>query len=138
MKSFFYFLMCLQVGVCYAEEPISLDHISMNVVTTAANGVVNKETIFHFLQKGNVVTADYAGGKIQKGFLVGRKEGENQLVFSYCQMQIDGKLDNGTSQCEISRNENGDILLIEYFEWASRPGEFGVNILQELKPSTDS
>lgn len=134
MKKFFRLLALLQTGLIYAGEVISLDKISMNVVETAANGVVNEETIFHFSQKEDVVTADYEGGKIQKGFLVGKRVGESLLVFSYCQMQLDGRLDNGCSQCEISKNENGEILLIEYFEWASRPGEYGVNILQELKP----
>lgn len=104
----------------------------MNVVKTDACGVVNHETIFHFSQNDGVVEAVYAGGKIQRGFLVGRFAKNNQLIFSYCQMQIDGKLDNGTSECEVSRNEDGKILLTEHFEWASRPGEFGTNVFQEI------
>lgn len=91
---------------------------------TEACGVVNHETIFYFSQKNGIVSAEYAGGKIQKGFLVGNIIKENQLVFSYCQLQLEGKLDNGTSQCEVSKDDNGKILLIEHFEWASRPGEF--------------
>ena len=78
--------------------------------------------------------ADYAGGKIQNGFLVGKVTPENKLVFSYCQIQMDGKLDNGVSRCEISKNEEGKITLTEHFEWASRPGEFGTNIFQEIVP----
>lgn len=104
----------------------------MNVVKTDACGVVNHETIFQFSQNENVVTAEYEGGKIRNGFLVGRFTTENQLKFTYCQMQVDGTLDNGASQCEVSKNENGKITLTEHFEWASRPGEFGVNIFEEL------
>jgi hypothetical protein len=104
----------------------------MNIVKTDACGVVNHETIFYFSQDGNVVTAEYAGGKIRSGFLVGRFTTETQLVFSYCQMQIDGKLDQGTSQCEVSKNQEGKITLTEHFEWASRPGEFGTNVFQEM------
>jgi len=104
----------------------------MNVIKTAEAGVVNQETIFTFSQKENTVTAVYEGGKITKGFLVGKLSPSNQLEFSYCQMQLDGKLDNGLSTCELSRNENGKIILTEHFEWKSRPGEFGTNIFQEL------
>ena len=110
--------------------PIILDRIKMNVIKTAENGVVNHETIFHFSQKDEIVSAEYQGGKILKGFLVGKLSIQNQLEFSYCQMQVDDKLDNGVSICQLSKNENGKIILTEHFEWKSRPGEFGVNIFQ--------
>ncbi|MBA3958293.1 MAG: hypothetical protein H0X51_07880 [Parachlamydiaceae bacterium] len=104
----------------------------MNVVKTAVNGVVNQDTIFFFSQKENVVSAEYQGGKILKGFLIGKLSAQNQLEFSYCQMQLDGKLDNGLSSCQLSKNDEGKLILIEHFEWKSRPGEFGTNIFQEL------
>lgn len=114
------------------SEAIMLDGIKMNVIKTAENGVVNHETIFHFSQKDGIVSAEYQGGKILKGFLVGKLSIQNQLEFSYCQMQIDGKLDNGVSICQLSKNQNGKITLTEHFEWKSRPGEFGTNVFQEL------
>ena len=132
MKKYIYLAVLFAASFCYAEQPICLDKIDMNVVKTDACGVVNHETIFHFSQNKDVITAKYAGGKIQQGFLVGKFIKGNQLVFSYCQMQIDGKLDNGVSQCEVSKNADGKIILTEHFEWASRPGEFGTNIFQEL------
>ena len=49
----------------------SLDKVKMNVIKTAANGVVNNQTIFTFSQKENLVSASYAGRKIQQGYLVG-------------------------------------------------------------------
>lgn len=132
MKVILYFLFCFATVFCYGEQSICLDNVRMNVVQTDACGVVNHETIFYFSQKQGVIEAVYAGGKIQRGFLVGRYQAENQLLFSYCQMQIDGTLDNGASECEVSRDENGKITLTEHFEWASRPGEFGTNIFKEL------
>jgi hypothetical protein len=65
-------------------------------------------------------------------FSVGKLLSENQLTFSYCQMQIDGTIDNGVSTCEVSKNENGKMILTENFEWKSRPKEFGTNIFQEI------
>lgn len=131
MKKWFCLTALFALRFCCADETISLDEICMNVVKTDACGVVNHETIFHFSQNGDLITANYAGGRIQSGFLVGKITDGNQLAFSYCQIQTDGKLDTGASQCEISRNEEGKIVLIEHFEWASRPGEFGTNIFQE-------
>jgi len=132
---FMLIFLLLTTGCIFAAAlpaPISLDGIKMNVIKTAENGVVNHETIFQFLQKDGVVSAEYQGGKIRKGFLVGKISAQNQLEFSYCQMQLDGKLDNGVSTCQLSKNENGKITLTEHFEWKSRPGEFGTNVFQEL------
>jgi hypothetical protein len=112
-------------------KAIILDKIKMTVIQTAENGVVNKDTIFVFQQSGHIVNAEYAGGKIQKGFLVGQID-ENVFTFSYCQLQTDGTLDNGLSTCELSADETGKIRLVEHFEWRSRPGESGVNIFQEI------
>lgn len=117
----------------FAEvPPLSLDGIKMNVIKTADNGVVNQDTIFIFSQDDDVVTAKYQGGRILQGYLVGKLTAENKLDFSYCQMQLDGKLDNGLSTCQVGKSDNGKLQLVENFEWKSRPGEFGTNIFQEL------
>lgn len=124
-----FFLFASQV---IAVDQFNLDGVKMNVVKTADNGVVNQDTIFLFSQKEDIVSAEYQGGKILKGFLIGKLSPQNQLEFSYCQMQLDGRLDNGLSSCKLSRNDEGKLILIEKFEWKSRPGEFGTNIFQEL------
>lgn len=110
---------------------LTLDKVKMTVIQTAENGVVNKDTLFYFTQEGNVVQAEYAGGKIKKGFLIGHIAAY-VLKFSYCQLQTDGVLDNGVSSCELSVGDTGKIRLVEHFEWKSRPGETGVNVFQEI------
>jgi hypothetical protein len=110
---------------------ISLDNIKMTVIETAENGVVNKDTIFAFTQTEDLVTAEYAGGQVKKGFLV-RTMSERKLKFSYCQVQTDGQLDNGISSGELSTNDKGKIRLIEHFEWKSRQGQMGINVFEEV------
>ena len=110
---------------------MTLDNVKMNVIKTAQNGVVNELTIFTFSQNGNFVSATYSGGAIFKGYLVGTIDHE-KLVFSYCQLQTDGKTANGESECDISIGENGKIKLIEHFKWASKNNDTGVNVFQEL------
>lgn len=110
---------------------ISLDNVRMHVSKTAEQGVVNQDTIFVFRQIGSQVSAEYSGGQIRKGYLIGLIV-NNKLTFSYCQLQLDDKLDCGTSSCELSRDKNNKIILIEHFEWASRPGEKGTNVFVEI------
>lgn len=109
-----------------------LKNMQMHVIETASNGVVNQQTIFSFQQEGTLVFAEYAGGQVAKGFLVGElSEDGLSLSFAYCQLHTDGTLDNGKSKADILV-VNGKLRLIEHFEWASRPGEKGVNIFEEI------
>ena len=112
-------------------KKIVLDGVKMNVTQTAPNGVVNESTIFSFSQDDRFISATYTGGKIFKGYLVGTLDGD-KLLFSYCQLQNDGKMDNGQSECELSIGESGKIRLTEHFEFASREDGQGVNVFQEL------
>jgi len=109
---------------------MNLNNVKMNVIETAGNGVVNELTIFEFSQNDNIVSATYSGGQILKGYLVGTLN-QNKLVFSYCQLQTNGRMDNGQSECDILI-ENNKIKLIEHFTWVSKNGEMGINIFQEL------
>lgn len=49
-------------------KKISLDNIKMNVIETASNGIVNKDTVFVFTQVDGRVSAEYSGGRIEKDF----------------------------------------------------------------------
>lgn len=112
-------------------HPISLNNCRMHVAQTAAGGVVNAETFFVFSQDGEVVSAQYSGGGIRLGYLVGLLKG-NQLKFRYTQLQTDGCLDGGSSNCEIERLADGRIRLLEHFQWESREGS-GTNIFLEVR-----
>ena len=110
---------------------ISLDNIVMNVTHTDGIGVVNKDTYFNFKQEENIVTANYSGGGIVKGFLIG-KLNNDKFEFRYAQLQTDGKLDGGYSNCEVNILEDGRVQVVEHFQWESREGT-GTNIFEEIK-----
>lgn len=110
--------------------PLSLDGIKMRVIETAANGVVGTDTIFVFEQRGLVVTAHYAGGRIVAGFLAGVWNGD-QLPFRYVQIADGGVLDSGQSVARVSRSPNGRLRLEEQFQWESKSGA-GTNVFEEI------
>lgn len=103
----------------------------MNAVQTAAEGVINAETIFSFHQRGERVWATYAGGAIDRGYLVGVVNG-NSLEFRYCQSETDGTIAGGHSVCELRRGPDSRAQIVEHFEWESRPGR-GTNVIQEMR-----
>ena len=110
---------------------ISLNSIKMNVVKTSPSGVVDQDTVFTFSERQKIVSAEYHGGRILEGFLVGRNAG-NRLDFSYCQLQVDGKIDCGISTGVLSLTEEGKIRMTESFEWKSRKGKTGRNVFEEI------
>ena len=69
---------------------ISLNNIIMNVVHTDGIGVVNTDTYFHFKQEENIITANYSGGGITKGFLVGKLDNE-KFKISYNSFVYDSR-----------------------------------------------
>ncbi len=101
----------------------------MNVIETAANGVVNYETIFTFNQIKDRVYARYHGGRVSRGMLVGRITGAN-LSFNYAQVHDDGEVAGGQSNCEIQRLANDQVRLIEHFDWEQGKGR---NVFAEIE-----
>lgn len=105
----------------------------MNVIKTSENGVVNHETIFHFKQNEDIVHAEYEGGRIQAGHLIGKLT-NHILKFTYCQLRITGELDHGESECILSKEQaSGKIMLEENFKMDTEASnEIGINIFREL------
>lgn len=113
-------------------KKISLNNVKMHVIAISSHSSVSRKTEFLFKQEGNMVTAEYSGGHIKHGFLVGKMDGIN-LQFSYCQMSCNGELDNGISNCELYHAEDGKLRMAEHFEWKTRPGQSGKNVFEEIK-----
>lgn len=113
-----------------AEVVDSLDGVRMRVVVTAGTGEVNADTLFTFAQQGSTVSARYAGGTVQLGYLVGTLR-SGRLESRYTQVDHDGRVDGGHAVCEIDRRPDGRVRLLEHFQWNSREGS-GTNVLEEV------
>ncbi len=60
----------------------SLDGLRMNATVTAENGVIGEDTIFLFRESGQLVSAEYSGGRVVQGYLVGVRT-EAVLIFRH-------------------------------------------------------
>lgn len=108
----------------------NLHELRMKAIQTAETGEIGPDTEFEFTQEGSVVTASYRGGAVRVGFLVGKMLGD-KLEFRYCQLNHEGSLDSGLSNCDIKTAPSGKLRIYEHFSWESR-GTTGTNILEEL------
>ena len=109
---------------------INLDGVTMFVSSTAENGVVGGETRLHFAQRGTRVAARYAGGRVGRGWLVGRWNADT-LHFRYVQREDGSVIHAGHSACSVEQLPDGRLRLIERFVWSTRAGS-GVNVFDEL------
>ena len=109
---------------------VNLDGVRMFVSSTASNGVVDSRTEIVFSQRGPRVIGRYAGGRIQRGVLVGVISGE-VLTFRYVQVEATREIHGGRSTGEITRTLEGRLRVVEQFEWTTRDGS-GTNVFDEL------
>jgi hypothetical protein len=114
---------------------VSLAGKNMRVIVTDSAGVVGDGTTLRFNQQGNIVWAEYSGGRIANGALVGVRYG-NSLDFHYAQQYSDGAIDTGRSRA-IVREADGRLQIEEHFEWGSREGS-GVNVFEEIRVTEEA
>lgn len=115
---------------------MNLDGCVMEVSATASSGIVGTGTQLRFLQRGRRVLGQYAGGRVPRGYLVGRLDG-GELVFRYLQREDSGELHGGESWCEVVELADGRRRLVEHFQWSTREGS-GVNVFDEVPSPTGS
>ncbi len=111
---------------------INYDGKSFHPVRNTANGETSAETIFRYVQNGNILTSDYSGGKIRQGHLIGRVDGQGRIDMRYHQVNSDNELMAGTCQSVPELLPNGKIRLHETWQWTSGDRSEGSSILEEI------
>ncbi|MEV4489592.1 hypothetical protein AB0K04_05675 [Micromonospora coxensis] len=112
----------------------SLDGRRFAAVADVVAGEVGTETVFTYREADGEVWADYAGGSIRRGHLVGTRHGD-RLDFRYVQLNTDGQTSSGHCVSEVSVLPDGRLRLHETWWWESRPGS-GVSVVEELPGDT--
>jgi hypothetical protein len=79
-------------------------------------GQVNAETLFKYKQKGNLVTADYAGGSVIYGKIIAHLEGDTLNMLYQC-LTTDNQLKAGKAIAKASWTNEGKIHLSLNWEW---------------------
>ena len=94
---------------------------------TAADGEV---PIGHYHQSGDLVWAEFSGGKVRRGSLVGTCDPDGVLTLAYCQVLTTGEVVSGECRSTPQRLADGRIRLRE--EWRRHTGESGVSYIDEI------
>ncbi|TYA74019.1 n-acetylglutamate synthase [Seonamhaeicola marinus] len=96
------------------------------------NSETDSKTVFHYKQKGNVLTCSYNGNSILEGHLIGLVNANGQIDMRYHQINLKGELMTGICKSTPEILDNGKIRLHEDWQWTSGDNSKGQSILEEL------
>jgi hypothetical protein len=108
----------------------SLDGLVLSPVADQAPGQVGTRTRFTYHERQGVIWADYAGGDVVRGHLVGTRTGD-RLDFRYIQLKQDGTTSSGHCASTVVDLTDGRVRLEERWEWESQEGS-GTSAVEEL------
>lgn len=101
-------------------------------VQNTDNGEVSSATLFYYHQEGEMIWAEYEGGEIKKGTLIGYVTPSRELTFTYQHINADNVLRIGkcTSFPEIL--PDGRMRLHEKWQWLNGDKSCGESIIEEI------
>lgn len=95
------------------------------------NGEVGEETIFHYFQENDLFWAEYSGGNVLKGHMVGTVDENGELDFYYQHLNIDRQIRIGKCHNIPCILENGKIALQEKWQWLNGDLSSGESVVVE-------
>lgn len=101
-------------------------------VSNTENGETSGETLFQYKQSGNILTSEYAGGRIKQGHLIGLVDDAGNIDMRYHQVNDKNELMTGMCRSVPEILANGKIRLHEEWKWTSGDGSQGRSIIEEV------
>ena len=111
---------------------INLDKKVFKALSNSENGEVGDDTFFYYSQKDNIISAEYNGGEIVKGNLIGKQLEDGRFDFVYHHINTDGELKIGKYLSSAILLENSKIKLLEKWQWLSDDFSSGTSELIEI------
>ncbi|MGI5407700.1 hypothetical protein ACQEV9_12990 [Streptomyces chartreusis] len=108
----------------------SLDGLVLAPVADQAPGQVGTRTRFAYHEKDGEIWAEYAGGDVVRGHLVGTRDGD-RLDFRYVQLKRDGSTSSGRCLSTVAELADGRVRLEETWEWESQTGS-GTSVVEQV------
>ncbi|MER5859450.1 hypothetical protein ACFV2Z_35565 [Streptomyces sp. NPDC059688] len=108
----------------------SLDGLIFAPVADQAPGQVGTRTRFAYHETDGRIWAEYAGGEVVRGHLVGTREGD-RLDFRYVQLRTDGTTAGGHCVSTVVELPDGRLRLAETWEWESAAGS-GTSVVEQV------
>lgn len=101
-------------------------------IANSDNGEVDASTRFHYHQDGDLIWAEYTGGAILKGHLLGRMLADGELDFRYHHVNTAGEMMVGICRSTPQILPDGRLRYEERWQWLSGDGSAGHSVIEEV------
>lgn len=118
----------------FAEAPaeeFSYEGRTFFAVENSENGEVSQKTIFRYHQDNDMVWAEYSGGEISKGLLIGKVQ-NGGLRFTYQHINYQGQLRMGRCLSQPQILPDGRLRLNERWQWLNGNCSAGCSAVEEI------
>jgi len=112
---------------------MNFDGKTFGLLSNSEEGEVSTETLFHYKQEGDLVTADYSGGTIRHGKIIAKQNKRCDLEMVYNCLTNDGELRSGKAYAKVSINSGEKIQLDLDWKWLEGEREKGTSIYTEIE-----
>ncbi len=100
-------------------------------LSNSKNGEVGEGVLFYYHQKDEIIWAEYKGGEIIKGSLLGHFVDKNTISFIYHHINTQNQIKNGKCTSKISKKDD-KIILCESWQWLCDDMSKGSSKLMEV------
>lgn len=115
----------------------SLDGRIFIAKENSSNGEVDATTRFYYHEEDDIIWAEYYGGEIKKGYLIGHRNEDDTLYFTYQHINQKKELKIGECHSKPMQMPNGTIALHETWQWLNSDRSKGTSILVEFLPKEE-
>ena len=113
-------------------NPINLDGRIFVPTENSAAGTVDGETRFSFSQTGTRISADYQGGAVIEGHILGQFIQADQADLLYHCLTLDGDLKSGHAIATFSELPDDRLCIDMRWRWLNGEGE-GSSRYEEIR-----
>lgn len=111
---------------------INYDNRVFSSVCAIGGGELRTSTLFVCRQRGDVVWATYAGGRVVHGTLLARVLSDGSLDARYQHLDCHGEFASGRSRSTPELTCDGRLRLREAWQWNGHDRATGTVVLEEL------
>lgn len=110
---------------------IRIDGKILKALSNSGNGEVGSGTLFAYHEDDHAVWAEYSGGGIMRGSMVGVRLSANTLDLRYQHVNADGKIKTGICRSTLALNAQGGLTVAESWKWTCDDHSEGESVLIE-------
>ncbi|WP_029903369.1 GNAT family N-acetyltransferase [Prevotella sp. 10(H)] len=116
-----------------SRRPINLNNKVFISIENTADGEVSEKTIFRYHQQEDIIWAEYYGGHVTRGYLIGKFVSDTVLTFVYQHINVNEEIRMGECRSTIEIQPDGRLRLYEEWQWLYNDNTSGRSVVEEIK-----